>query len=428
MTATSAVSGLLYFLIFTSCLLFLWLYYARRSWVAFTLVAGLALRLLVAMSMDSGLKYYFVIDSMRYERNAWWLAQKWMTQDFYSTAFASEGARSYNLYEDFLATIFRTVGFDPLLATFINAFLSFLTVFLIYRIQLEYIGEKFPAEKFKNPQLFTAIVLGLYPSFIIWSATNVRDPLYFLGCVGFFYFFLCVFSGKSTAKVPFKIMSVVLCVASFKLVESLRAYVNTLFIAAIIAGLIIYAATKYIRIRPVLLCATLFAVVFAYSYQILIPESANSLLANIGEMRLSFANLRLADSVARSSFALDHTFTSMTDIFTFLPISISHYFFGPFPWEIASLVQVFSLLECLAVYALTYPTWVGIKLAYRRVPFETIVLLTFVCAFALVQGLVISNMGTIFRHRTLGFLFLAIFTGEGIYAIGKKNYPTFFTT
>jgi hypothetical protein len=45
---------------------------------------------------------------------------------------------------------------------------------------------------------------------------------------------------------------------------------------------------------------------------------------------------------------------------------------------------------------------------------------------AVLQSMVISNMGTIFRHRTLGFILLSVFTGIGVYEIWKKNSSNFF--
>lgn len=170
----------------------------------------------------------------------------------------------------------------------------------------------------------------------------------------------------------------------------------------------------------------IFAIIGAYLYQHFFPQETADFLANLKDLRLGFANLTMIDAVAKSSFALEHPFGSVTDILTFLPISVSHYFFGPFPWEINGFLQALSFMETMFVYALVYPTIIGVRRTYERARFETVVFLTFVTLVVLAQGTVISNMGTIFRHRTLPFLFLAMFAGEGLYEIGKKNLPALF--
>ena len=72
------------------------------------------------------------------------------------------------------------------------------------------------------------------------------------------------------------------------------------------------------------------------------------------------------------------------------------------------------------------PTIKGIRNIYKRAPYETITLLCFALTFAVAQSLVISNMGTIFRHRTLPFLFISIFACEGLRDVAEKNFPALF--
>jgi hypothetical protein len=426
MTAETVFHAIIYLLIFATSIVAAFFYYSRRQWAALVIVGGLITRLAVALLMNTGLKYFFVIDSMRFEQNAWLLAQRWITPDVYSALANAQMVGHFNLYEVFLSGVFSNFGLDPLLATFINSMFAGLTILLIYLIQTQFIYVRSDEARSINPAVITALILGLYPSFVIWSATNVRDPLYFMACVGFFYFFFLAFSQKSKAPAPFRITAILLCALAFWAVQELRDYVNYLFITSIAVGVVIYFASRHLRIAPLLAILTVVSIGLAFAYQVTDPRGADDLFQLLAQMRLSFSNFQQLDIVAKSSFALDYSFHSVTDILSFLPTAISHYFYGPFVWEIVNWMQALALIETFFVIALTYPTILGIRRAFTRAPFETVVLLTFVTAFAVSQSLVISNMGTVFRHRTIAFLFLAIFTGEGIYEIGKKSYPSVF--
>src|SRR5262249_22418964 len=150
----------------------------------------------------------------------------------------------------------------------------------------------------------------------------------------------------------------------------------------------------------------------AFAWQLANPGATSDFLKEIEKTRLAFSNAGL-DDYAQSSFALDYKFASMGDLFFFLPIGLIYYFLAPFPWQVTSSVQVLALVEVFAVYALIWPTWVGVRKAYGWARFETSILVGFVITVAVAQAIMISNSGTIFRHRTLGFMLLMIFTGIG---------------
>jgi hypothetical protein len=310
------------------------------------------------------------------------------------------------------------MGRDPIIASIANCILGTLTIFVIYRLQKDFFEVK--------STVLTVLLLCFYPSFVVWAATNIRDPLYFFISASFIYTFLTIFSVKKKTPIEFRLAGIPLCALFYLLIIGLRSYAGSIFLGSFAVAFLFYFMTKKMKpkfVIPLILGIGLF---IAMAAQLFAPDFLNSSLRELEKTRDAFGNLKLLDFVAKSSFALDQTFTDIFDVLVFLPNSLTHYFFGPFPWEIDSTMQQVAFIEALFVYVLTYPTIIGIKRFYERSRFETVVILVFVTFVVLAQATVISNMGTIFRHRSLSFMFLLMFTGEGLYELGKKYLPTIF--
>jgi hypothetical protein len=99
---------------------------------------------------------------------------------------------------------------------------------------------------------------------------------------------------------------------------------------------------------------------------------------------------------------------------TFLPIGVAYFLFSPFPWEITSLLKVFSLPEMILIYALTPAVLRGMRFAVRdrlRDTFQ-ILLLTglLTTSYALGEG----NVGTLYRHRAQVLGFYLMFAAVGL--------------
>jgi hypothetical protein len=415
-------SALIFLILGTGFFLGLYFYF-RRIWIGVILVGAYFFRILFGALFQGDIQYNFVLDSLGYEYRAWLLAQKWMTIDIFGSL--NKGYMpDYNYYEMFLAWFFSIFGRDLFLAKMANAFFGTLTIFFIYRIQVDFFTDR-TSEKSRvhMPAIVTAMLLTFYPSFVVWSASNIRDPLYFLSTVAFFYFFFRAVSTRVATGPVGRVACLAICLFCYWMVMGLRSYVAPLFIASLIFGTLASVFSKRVSAGRIALASVFLVIAFCYAYQMAMPADTSAILKQLQITRVSFGNLNLLDSVAKSSFGLDQEFKSVTDVLKFVPISLSHYFFGPFPWEVVDTMQALSLFEAFAVYLLIYCAFLGIRIVYRRRRFETIVLLTFVIIFVSAQSLVISNMGTIFRHRTLTFLFLSIFAGEGLSEVLKHRFP-----
>ena len=397
---------------------------ASKSWLIFSLALCMLLRMAVAMALSGGLKYVFVLDSLSYEMNGWLLAQSWISPNLF-LALTPSKAGGYNAYEVLLSWIFQVFGRETLTATIFNCFLSTAAIALIVNTyQAFFTTEQIP-NSFRKSSLILTIVLSLYPSYLVWSATNTRDPLYFCACALFFNCFFRTFSARSKAIVPMRIFTLAGSSFAVWVILGVRGYVIGLLAFAICAGILLSTLRRFYSIQRISVFTAATCLLTLTLIQLLNPSFTAHWLTELAEVRLGFANINLADSVAKSSFGLEYGFHTLFDLLWFLPNALAHYFFGPFIWEVSSLVQAISLLEAAAVFLCLYPTLRGMRDLYRRAPFETTTIICFAFTFAITQSLVISNMGTIFRHRSLPFLFLSIFACEGLSDVAEKYIPTF---
>lgn len=219
---------------------------ARRSAIGMIVIAAFLIRALLALWLESGAKYDFVIDSMLYEYRAWLLAQKWITADSLRTLAGPFGDITY--YEYVLAWLFSIFGKDSLLAALMNSLFSSLTIVVIYRIQFDFLFLKTAdGKKAKGMMIICSLIIALYPSFLIWSATNIRDPMYFLFSALFFYFFLRAFSRRAKTTFLGRVVSFFMGAGALWVVLGTRSYVAAMFLASIGASFVFLFLLRWMR-------------------------------------------------------------------------------------------------------------------------------------------------------------------------------------
>ena len=320
-----------------------------------------------------------------------------------------------------LASVFFLFGNERLLGMLLNSLFATLTIYIIYRIAEKYFTTTLDLKNqdFKV-KFLAATLVTFYPSFIIWSATNIRDPLYFLSYAVFFYFLFGIFSPRSRFSLAQKALGLVPIFLSVAVILSLRLYIGFLFLGSITLGIAFYFLILKIGFKRLIqICFVLF-LISSWALHSMFSEIVLQALNNLAQTRESFANMGYED-FATSSFALGYEFSTILDLIIFIPIALSHYFLGPFFWNISSPMQAFSQIEVFAIYLLLYPTYRGIQKAYKFALFETTLLITFCLLMAIAQSLIISNLGTLFRHRTLAFIFLSLFTAIGLLDIYNRH-------
>lgn len=394
-------------------------FYLRRSWIGLVLVLAFTLRTLVCLLFLSDYQQYFVLDGHGFEFEAWELAKSW-SSSLPDNYIRLSTLGTLNFYKYFLAGVFFLFGKEPLIGMLLNTLFSCLTIFLLYKIvEHFFMFSKIIRELDITEKSLAALMLTFYPSYIIWSSTNIRDPLYFLACALFFYCLLSVFSRRSVWHFSQKLGGIGGLVLSVALILGIRFYIGIYFAGSVLLGMLAYRMVLAWGVKRSLwiLGGSLLGVSALLQWQF--PEWTRQNLQLLDNVRQSFSNAGYED-VAQSSFALDYEFNTVWDLWMFIPIGLVNYFFGPFFWNITSFLQGLAQVEVLLVYVLAVPTLIGIHKAYKYARFETVMIVVFCFVMAMLQSVTISNLGTLFRHRTLDFILLSIFAGVGLMEIRRR--------
>jgi tetratricopeptide (TPR) repeat protein len=119
-----------------------------------------------------------------------------------------------------------------------------------------------------------------------------------------------------------------------------------------------------------------------------------------------------------SSVDVDVQFDSYRDVLRYLPRALAHVFLAPYPWQWfdikgdAGPFRALSVFEALLLYACLGPLVVGLWAGIVRGSPDTVFLAVFVITSAVLMGLVVSNIGSLFRIRLE--LLLPLFTVAGV--------------
>ena len=289
MIETNAV---IVFLILACAVLFGLYCFQRKIWIGVIIFVAYTLRILYATVFQGDIQYNFVLDSLGYEYRAWLLAQKWMTMDIFGSL--NRGYMpDFNFYEPFLAFFFKVFGRNLFIPKMVNSFFGVLTIYFIYRIQRDFLRDVSQRQKkgMLISELVTTCILAIYPAFVVWSASNIRDPLYFLATVSFFYFFFKFTSLSHSLTVVGRIGSLLASAFSYWLIHGVRSYVAPLFILALFFGSFFAFLARYVRPFRLAMSFGVLGIASLFAYQAAAPAEIADLLKNLQTTRLSFSNL-----------------------------------------------------------------------------------------------------------------------------------------
>jgi hypothetical protein len=390
-------------------------FYSRRSSLGLFCVLAFWIRMTLGLILEMSEKYFLVMDNIAYEANAKAFAQNLHSSGSGAIPIGPQ-LEIFKPYEKILGYVFFYLGNHPYFGILLNAMLGLGIILIVTRIATLL---RQPKEPEQASTAITTLLLALYPSFVVWTSVNIRDPFYLFFLSASFYLMFGAITPNSGWRIPQRLLAASLSAGFFMLTLQFREYIGPLIIggaaaATLLPLLLCLRITKLLK-RDWLPLFGLPALLFLAGPPLLAlvkPGVMDTLLGNINAMRSAMANLG-TDEFARSSFGLGQL-RSVNDLVLFIPTGLLHFFFAPFPWRIHGLLQTMSLGEVLPIYVLAYPAYRGILSSFKKSRYETAFVLYFCVVLSVGQCLGVSNMGTLFRHRTFVFLLLSIFCGTGI--------------
>ncbi len=394
-------------------------FFQNKKFLPFAFCIAFFFKIILFYLLESGLKYTFVLDSLKYEMDAWNLMKAQVSNTEYILE-AFERAEYFNPFTQMIVRVFSLFGRLPQIVTLINIFLSFGIYFICLKIHGLF-DRKNPPRLNDKTVFSLGLILLFYPSLNIWSVTNTKDPAtLFFSSLALYLLFIAknIFTESSKSYGLFLFM---LSCLSFYVSDLFRPYMLSIFLSSFVLGCTVHLLNKKLSGRTITYSLIGFAFASLYFYQFFQPKEFADLSTTIYNIRAGFLNENWHDDVSKTAFLINYSFTSATDYLFFIPQALCYYFLSPFPWQIHSLTESFGLVEVAMMLGLGKYFFRGLKISASKHTFELNILLSLLFVLAMSHSMTISNVGTIFRHRTLSILIYIIIAAGG-FKFEKKEF------
>jgi Dolichyl-phosphate-mannose-protein mannosyltransferase len=289
------------------------------------------------------------------------------------------------------AVFFYVFGHTEVPLKLLNAFLGAFSTRYVFLIARELFG----AAVARRSALFGAF----FPSLILWSAVNIRDVWVIFLILYVSWKSLQVVRGHSTLA----LINVALAIYAITFFRDYLFFVVAL--PPLVAFLIGGRGNVGRNFIVALLAA--FAVVF------LLQHGAGSSAADRMSLE-SMSRVRQDMAFGGSAYNENVDISTPGRALTFLPLGIAYFLFSPFPWQITSLLKLFSLPEMLLIYRLAPAMLRGIRHTIRTRFREAMQILLLTALLTVSYALGEGNVGTLYRHRAQAILFYLMFAAVGL--------------
>lgn len=367
---------------------------------------------------DSDLGFLFLNDGWLYSKQGWQISRfaergiRIPMEEYLSNLNMPIFSGNITVYDYFTSYIYSITGYSPVSLFFISSLAGSLAALFVYLITKELFS--------KNVARISSLFAFFWPSFILWSTQNVKEPMIFMFASILIW---TVFYMHRHPSPGFLLLSFVSIWGLFKIGLPYFAIIAGVFLILCLF-LILEHLFKH-RFISILIIGLLFFAGFHFFIYKALPWMLKDTAYNIGYFNSIFEFLNYHRSVrafGRLQFLRSADISSFGRAISFAPLGLLYAIFAPFPWQIGSLMQIIVIPETILFYALIPFTIRGVVFACRNRFNQSIWLLSIITAMLLFLALVEGNSGTLFRHRFIAFNLLFIFTAIGISLKKQRAY------
>ncbi len=298
----------------------------------------------------------------------------------------SEGVQAYSTFVGFFYYLFEN---HEIIMRLVNAFLTVLMTARVYQITMQLFSDRRQA-------LLACVLTSFYPSIILFSCLNLRDPIVLYLSYEMIYQF-------------------------FKAHQHKFLTIHTIWV------FLIYWIIGQIRPQNFYLFALIF---FVYFFMIFLKREGHRNLKIILLILLSgiliilgiifqdflrfFIEYPLHTMQKRveggSAYLVGMKYTTVFDIFLYAPIRFIYFTFGPLIWDVRGANMLISFVEAIGIMAIFY--W-AVKYFLTIREQSNFNYQLFLLIFGLIgltaNAIVDSNYGTAIRHRIVYVIPFIIF-------------------
>jgi hypothetical protein len=351
---------------------------------------------------------FFIDDGWPYHLNGWMIARRilngTMLPDYVLRRFSASG--TLHLYDYINGAVYAFTGKSPLTMLFLNCALGALTLIFVYRLCALFFDKKTCVR--------ATILTAFWPSLFLWSTQNLKEPFIIFIVVVFFWAFLSLLKKFDPAYTIIMILSL-FCLMKFS---------SHIFVF-VICGLCLHMLYMVIRLlnknKQLIVPAAIFLVMFfglfgERLFQALINffNTQTSYNLTVESLISEIDYSRSARAYSDLAFMPGYAIKSVKDLIIYLPMGLTAVLLSPFPWQIFSAAQLMGVVEMLVWYFMIAYFIKGICLSFKtRLPYF-FTLFFFIASYAGFLALIEGNLGNMFRHRAVIFIFFLIFATVGI--------------
>ncbi|MFA7467789.1 MAG: hypothetical protein WCY82_05935 [Desulfotomaculaceae bacterium] len=364
--------------------------------ILFKLALGaLLLRVLFIVATLAFDNPFLTADGITYGRIGNDIAQTWHSGGSYIINKNNFG------YYYFNAFIYYITGYYPDVVRLINSIIAIGAALNLYFVSLRLSGP--------TAARYTFILTAFFPSFIVWSALNLKEGL----CI-----FLLTFIVKKVLEVmqKFQFRNLMAIALALMPLVSLRFYLGIL-LGIVIALSFIVTATNFKWNKR--LIYTLLLVIVA---GLTLNQMGYGFLGSdyVASQNLeTIAEQHNAGAIGDSAYSDGVSFNSVPNALKYIPVGLFYFAFGPLPWQSGGLLKIISLPEMFMLYVLYLFVAPGICSLWKKKRGECLFLIILIASFTAIYALGGSNMGGIYRVRFQVLSLLFVFISHGM--LGPKH-------
>lgn len=250
-----------------------------------------------------------------------------------------------------------------------------------------------------------AIAILFVPSVIFWGSGLMKDTIC-MGAIGWLIWSVYNIFFSNESSFSKKIMSAIILYFSSVTIYEIKTYM----LMALLSGLFIWILFKYrdkINNRYFKALFTPFLLIFStlgiiIGLQLMSSQLETYALENVIDTALNLS-YNISKQDAGSSYNLGEIDPSLFGLLKKFPAAVNVTLFRPYLWEVNSVIMIFSALESLIIFALSF------HIFYKIGFFKTIgsilgsgdimfcIIFSFVFGFA--TGLSSNNFGSLVRYK-----------------------------
>ena len=357
------------------------------------LVALLARMIFGTFIHSFDLRNYFGGDANTYDAFGSTLARIWAGE-----ALSENGLKLNNSgwgMPYLVAAIYSLVGRNIFAAQCFCGVIGAATTPLVYNCAYQIFGNR-------RVSKISALVIAVYPAFIIWSGQLLKDGL---------IIFLLVLTITMVMQVQkkFSYAAVIIIILALFGILSLRFYIFYMVAVAVVGSFIIGFSNSPQSIFRRLV--VLVAVGFGLTYIGVLRNAEKDIgeYANLQRIQQSRNDLTRAGS----GFGQDIDVSTTEGALSAMPIGFAYLMLAPFPWQITGFSQLMVLPDTLMWWLMLPFTVSGIWFAMKHRLRTSIGVLIFSLMLVLAYSIFQGNVGMAYRQRTQIQVFLFMFSVVG---------------